>query len=81
MSRTTDRIGTKVAQHRKAQTMTKGAAARARKEMGKSFRKTPPELLVRELFKKTVSPHISHIDEWIELGYPQGPEVDPIDET
>lgn len=78
MSRTTDRINTKAPGHIKAQRATRGAPAKARKAMGKSFRKTPRELLVRELITKIIYPR--HTDEWIELGYPQGPEVDPIDE-
>ncbi len=41
MSRITDRTSTKAAGHIKAQRATSGAKAKARKAMGKSFRRPP----------------------------------------
>lgn len=46
MSRSTRRINRKAASHLKAQTLTKGAATRARKELGRSFRLSPPGFTV-----------------------------------
>lgn len=74
MSRTTDRINTKAPGHIKAQRATRGAPAKARKAMGKSFRLSPPG------FTQSLTPRPNYRFEWIELGYPMGPEVDPIDE-